>query len=66
MWGSALINSMICLNYLKPNMKTYMCRTKTYFGTNEGEFKARYNNHKKSFTSCIDEKVTKLSNKLKT
>ena len=24
MWRSALINNMICLNYLKPNMKTYI------------------------------------------
>ena len=36
--------------------------TKNYFGTAEGEFKAQYNGHKKSFTVCIDEKATELSN----
>ena len=43
-------------------MKTYICKTKNYFGTNEGEFKAHCNVHKNSFTHCIDEKATKLSN----
>ena len=53
---------MICLNYLKPNIKTYICETKNYFGTTESEFKAQYINHKKSVTHCIDEKATELSN----
>ena len=60
--GSLLINSMICLNYLKPNIKTYICETKNYFDTTESEFKAQYINHKKSITHCIDEKATELSN----
>ena len=52
---------MICLNYLKPNMyDTDAYETTNYFGLTEGEFKAQYNNHKKSFTQCIDEK--ELSN----
>lgn len=52
---------MICLNYLERNMKTYICETKNYFGIAEGEFQAQYNNHKKLFTHCIDEKTTVLS-----
>ena len=51
---------MICLNYLERNMKTYICETKNYFGIAEGEFQAQYNNHKKLFTHCIDEKTTVL------
>ena len=57
---------MICLNYLRSNMKTYICETKYQFGTTEGEFKAQYNNHKNSFTQCINEKAAKLSNKFGT
>ena len=30
---------MICLNYLKSNMKTYICESKNYFGTTEGDLK---------------------------
>ena len=48
-WRSVFINSMIYSNYLKRNAKTYIYETANYFATNEGEFKARYNNHKKSF-----------------
>ena len=33
---------MICLKYLKPNMKTYIYETTNYFGLTEGEFKAQY------------------------
>ena len=43
-------------------MKTYIHETKNYFDTTESEFKAQYNNHKNSFTHCIDEKATELSN----
>ena len=42
---------MICLNYLKPNIKA------------KGEFKAQYNNHKNLFTYCTDEnELSELSN----
>ena len=37
-------------------------KQKNYFRTTEGEFKAQYSNHKNSFTCCIDETVTELSN----
>ena len=43
------MTSMIYLNYLKRNTKTYIYETANYFGTDQGEFKARYNNHKKIF-----------------
>ena len=43
-------------------MKTYICEPKNYIGTTKGEFQAQYNNHKKSFTHCFDEKATELSN----
>ena len=42
--------SMIYLNYLKPNTKTFTYETADYFGTAEGESKARFNNHEKLFT----------------
>ena len=29
---------MNSLNYLRLNMKTYICETKIFFGTTEGEF----------------------------
>ena len=32
------------------NTKTYTLETVNYIGIGEGEFKARYNNHKKLFT----------------
>ena len=41
---------MIYFNYLKPNTKTYTYETGNYFGTGEGEFKARSNIHKNLFT----------------
>ena len=44
------------------NIYTYICEPKNYFGTTKGEFQAQYNNHKKSFTHCFDEKATELSN----
>ena len=62
-WGSAF---MICLTYLKPNIKTYICETKNHFGTIEGEFKAQHDNHKNSSTHCINLKATELSNKFGT
>ena len=37
------------LKYLKVNTKIYTYETADYFGRGEGEFKARYNNHKKLF-----------------
>ena len=43
-------------------METYTSKTKNYFGTTEGEFKAQYNNHKESFTYYVDEKATSSSN----
>lgn len=57
---------MICLTYLKPNIKTYICETKNHFGTIEGEFKAQHDNHKNSSTHCINLKATELSNKFGT
>ena len=47
-------------------MKTYLHETKNYFDTTESELKAQYDNQKKSFTHCIDEKATELSNALGT
>ena len=47
-------------------MKTYLHETKNYFDTTESELKAQYDNQKKSFTHCIDEKATELSNALRT
>ena len=41
---------MTYLNYLKPNTKIDTYETGNWFGTGEGEFKARYNNHKNLFT----------------
>ena len=38
-WQSVFINSMIYLNYLKPNTRKYTYETANYFGTGEGEFK---------------------------
>ena len=43
---------MIYLNYFKPYMKTYTYENANKFGATEVEFKAQYNNHKKSFTLC--------------
>lgn len=57
---------MICLTYLKPNIKTYICETKNHFGTIEGEFKAQHDNHKNSSTHCINLKATEFSNKFGT
>ena len=42
-WQSVFTNSMIYLNYLKPNTKTDTYETWNYFSTGEGEFKALYN-----------------------
>ena len=47
MWRSIFIKSLIFLKYLKPNTETYTYEAASYFGTSEGEFKTRYNNHKK-------------------
>ena len=46
-WRTVFINSMIYLNYLKTNAKTYTYENANHFGTGKGEFKARYGNHKK-------------------
>ena len=43
-------------------MKTYICLTKNYFAKTEDKFKAQYDNHKKSFAHCIDQKATELLN----
>ena len=38
-WRSVFINSMIYLNYLKPNMKIYTYETANYFGTGKSKFR---------------------------
>ena len=43
-------------------MKTYISLTNNYFATTEGKFKAQYNNHKKSFAHCTDQKAAELLN----
>ena len=50
------------MNYSKLNTKTFICEAKNYFGTTDYELKVQYNNHKKLFAHCIDEKATELSN----
>ena len=36
------------------------------FSTTESEFRTQFHNHKNSFTYCIDEKATELTNKFGT
>ena len=60
-WRSVFINSMVYLSYLKPNTKTYKFKTADCFGIGEGEFKPRYNNHKK-LLHYTDEIAAHLSN----
>ena len=38
-----------------------MYETRNHFGTAEGEFKTRYNNHKSSFTHRNDENIIEPS-----
>ena len=52
---------MVYLSYLKPNTKTYKFETADCFGIGEGEFKPRFNNHKK-LLHYIDEIAAHLSN----
>lgn len=47
-------------------MKTCICGTGTISGVTESEFKAQYNDHKQSFTYCVDEKATNCSNTFRT
>ena len=44
-------------------MKTYTYKTTIYFGTGEGEFQARYNDHK-IYSHRTDEIATDLSTPL--
>ena len=48
---------------MKTNARTYTYETANYFGTGEGEFKARYDDHK-NYSHHIDEIAAVLSNPL--
>ena len=52
----------LCKLFLYIPLVPYILITKNYYSITEADFKAQYNNYKNSFTYCIDEKATEISN----